>query len=68
VAAVGEMAVRSIPLATAPRVAAVIATGLIVYTAVLFVLRPGEEERRLILRVLTTLRLRRRGGEGEGSP
>jgi O-antigen/teichoic acid export membrane protein len=48
VALLAELAVRAIPMAAKPRVALVVAVGLLVYPAALLALKPGEEERRFI--------------------
>jgi O-antigen/teichoic acid export membrane protein len=66
-AAAIELGVRALPLPVVPRVAAVIAAGAVSYAALLFALRPGEEERRLILQVLAAVGLRRRGSDRGGA-
>jgi O-antigen/teichoic acid export membrane protein len=55
VAFLAELGVRAIPMAPKPRVALVVAAGLVVYPAVLLALKPGEEERRFIKGLLRRL-------------
>lgn len=55
IAFLAELAVRLIPVAPKPRVILVVAAGLIVYSVALFALKPGEEERRFILKVVSRL-------------
>ena len=52
VALLAELAVRAIPMAPKPRVALVVAAGLVVYPAALLALKPGEEERRFIVGIV----------------
>jgi O-antigen/teichoic acid export membrane protein len=59
-AALVEHAVRALPFAAAARVPAVIVAGALVYAAVLLALGPGEEERRIILRLARAIAPRRR--------
>jgi O-antigen/teichoic acid export membrane protein len=47
--------IRQIPLPPLPRVVLVIAAAVVVYPAALLALRPGEEERRFVLRLLQKL-------------
>jgi O-antigen/teichoic acid export membrane protein len=54
-----ELAVRLAPLPPRPRVALVVAAGLIVYPAALLALRPGEEERRFVVGLVRKLLGRR---------
>ena len=59
VAFAAELAVKSLPVPTFARVALVIAVGAVTYAAALLALKPGEEERRFIMKIL-----RRLTGEG----
>jgi O-antigen/teichoic acid export membrane protein len=59
VAFLAELAVRAIPMAPKARVVLVVAAGLLVYPAALLALKPGEEERRFILKIIDKLRGRR---------
>jgi hypothetical protein len=54
-----ELGVRLAPLPPKPRVALVVAAGLLVYPAALLVLRPGEEERRFVVGLVRRLLGRR---------
>jgi len=49
---VAELGVAALPVASVVRVALVLAAGVIVYPTVLYLLRPSEEERRLIIRLV----------------
>jgi O-antigen/teichoic acid export membrane protein len=61
IALLGELAVGQIPLPPRLRVVLVVAVGLVVYPAALMVLRPGEEERRFIVKIVRRLLGRGRG-------
>jgi O-antigen/teichoic acid export membrane protein len=63
VAAVAELAIRRLPVPVPVRIAAVIAGGATVYGMVLLALGPGDEERRIIFRLLRSLGLRRSGSD-----
>ena len=58
------MLIRQIPLPPLPRVVLVIAAAVVVYPAALLALRPGEEERRFVLRLLQKLFRRNRQPPG----
>jgi O-antigen/teichoic acid export membrane protein len=57
----GELCVRAIPAPPRLRVALVVVAGLAIYPAVLLALRPGEEERRFVIGLVSRVFGRGRG-------
>jgi O-antigen/teichoic acid export membrane protein len=55
VAFAAELAVRTLRVPTVARVALVIAVGAVTYAATLLALKPGEEERRFIMKIARRL-------------
>ena len=62
-----ELGVHALPLPGFARVAAVVIAGAVTYAAVLLALRPGDEERRIILKLWRVV-VPRRGKDGDPSP